>query len=73
MFKKPNCPVVTLEDHYWDEELVATYSPADRFGPPDLHKRLYDLGELRIKEMDEAGIDYQIISHAAPSTQNLSQ
>lgn len=40
MFKKPNCPVVTLEDHYWDEELVATYAPADRFGPPDLHKRL---------------------------------
>ena len=72
MFKKPNCPVVTLEDHYWDEELVATYAPADRFGPPDLHKRLYDLGELRIKELDEAGIDYQIVSHAAPSTQNLA-
>ena len=35
-------------------------------------KRLHDLGELRIKEMDEAGIDIQVLSHGAPSTQKLS-
>ena len=25
-----------------------------------MEKRLYDLGELRLKEMDEAGVDYQV-------------
>lgn len=34
--------------------------------------RLHDLGELRIKEMDEAGIDMQVISHGAPGAQKLT-
>ena len=33
--------------------------------------RLYDLGELRLKEMDEAGIDVQVLSHGAPSLQRV--
>ena len=32
-------------------------------------ERLYDYDELRIKEMNEAGIDVQVLSHGAPSTQ----
>jgi 2,3-dihydroxybenzoate decarboxylase len=72
MFKKPNCPVVTLEDHYWDPELVATYDTTYALAGPDMQKRLHDLGELRLKEMDEAGIDVQIVSHGAPSTQKLT-
>ncbi len=72
MLQKPACPIVTLEDHYWDRELAATFGKGDTAGPPELQARLYDLGELRLKELDEAGIDYQIISHAAPSTQNLA-
>ena len=35
-------------------------------------ERLYDLGALRLKEMDEAGIDMQVLSHGAPSAQKLS-
>ena len=35
-------------------------------------KRLHDLGELRLKEMDEAGIDMQVLSHGAPSMQKLT-
>ena len=34
--------------------------------------RLYDLGELRYSEMDEAGIDVLLVSHGAPSAQKLS-
>jgi 2,3-dihydroxybenzoate decarboxylase len=29
------------------------------------------MGELRLKEMDEAGIDVQVLSHGAPGTQKL--
>jgi 2,3-dihydroxybenzoate decarboxylase len=73
MLQNPNCRVVTLEDHYWDEELIATWDKADLFGGPEIEKRLRDLSELRLKEMDEVGIDFQVISHGAPSTQRVSE
>jgi 2,3-dihydroxybenzoate decarboxylase len=72
MMIKPNCPIVALEEHYWDSELVATYEKADMAGGPEIVKRLEDLGPLRLKEMDEAGIDIQVLSHGAPSTQKLT-
>jgi 2,3-dihydroxybenzoate decarboxylase len=62
--------VIALEEHYYDAELMKTFdSPEGR--TPELRRRLDDLGELRIREMDEAGIDVQVISHGAPSTQRL--
>jgi len=62
--------VIALEEHYYDRELVATFDgPEGR--APETRRRLDDLGDLRIKEMDEAGIDVQVISHGAPSTQRL--
>ena len=38
---------------------------------PHIVRRLDDLGALRLGEMDEGGIDIQVLSHAAPSTQKL--
>lgn len=62
--------VIALEEHYADEELAATFEgPEGR--APEIRKRLLDLGELRIGEMDEAGIDLQVLSHNSPSTQRL--
>jgi 2,3-dihydroxybenzoate decarboxylase len=71
MFKKPNCPVIAIEEHYWDRELAKTFTgiEAGREGPQQ--ERLYDLGALRLKEMDEAGVDIQVLSQGAPSTQKL--
>jgi predicted TIM-barrel fold metal-dependent hydrolase len=71
MMKKPNCSIIAIEEHYWDPELTKHYtgSEAGRGGETD--QRLYDMGSLRLKEMDEAGIDIQVISHGAPSTQKL--
>lgn len=71
MLKKPNVPIVTLEEHYWDEELSATFTGFDAGAPPEMRKKLFDLDEIRIAAMDEAGIDIQVISHTAPSTQKL--
>jgi 2,3-dihydroxybenzoate decarboxylase len=72
MLKNPRCQVIALEEHYWDTELTGQYSGMDTIRDPELARRLYDLGELRIREMDEAGIDVQVVSHGAPSTQKLS-
>jgi 2,3-dihydroxybenzoate decarboxylase len=71
MNKKPHGPVIALEEHYWDPELAAAWDPADRFAPPDMQRRLADMDELRLQEMNEAGIDVQVISHGAPATQRL--
>ena len=38
---------------------------------PATVQRLHDLGELRLKEMDEAGIDLQVLSHTMPGLQKL--
>jgi len=72
MLKKPNCPVIAIEEHYWDRELSATYSGVEGVRNPQMMEQLHDLGDLRLKEMDEAGVDMQIISHGAPSAQKLS-
>jgi predicted TIM-barrel fold metal-dependent hydrolase len=71
MLTKPSCPVITLEEHYWDEELSSHFAGLDAGGPPETRKRLLDLGGLRLQEMDEAGIDIQVISHTAPGLQKL--
>ena len=70
MMEKPNCPIIALEEHYSDQELAAHFG-SESSRNIEISKRLYDLGELRLKEMDEAGIDIQVLSHAAPSSQML--
>ena len=64
--------VIALEEHYWDRELASHFKergPETRV--PALQERLLDVDALRIKEMDEAGIDLQVLSHGAPATQRL--
>jgi 2,3-dihydroxybenzoate decarboxylase len=71
MFAKPHCPVIAIEEHYWDEELEKTYTGTEAGRPGEQSRRLHDFSGIRIKEMDEAGIDMQVLSHGAPSTQKL--
>jgi 2,3-dihydroxybenzoate decarboxylase len=64
--------VIALEEHYLDPEVARHFKeggPEARPGP--LRERLEDLAALRIREMDEAGIDIQVLSHSAPATQRL--
>src|SRR6266852_5665783 len=58
--------VIALEEHYLDPEVK------ERGGPGagrDIVERLDDLGALRLREMDEAGIDLQVLSHSIPGLQ----
>jgi 2,3-dihydroxybenzoate decarboxylase len=71
LFKKPHCPVIAIEEHYWDDELEKTFTGGEAGRPGEQYTRLKDHGALRLKEMDEAGIDIQVLSHGAPSTQKL--
>jgi predicted TIM-barrel fold metal-dependent hydrolase len=71
MFQKPKCPVIALEEHYWDAELAKHFTGIEAGRPGEISERLHDLGARRLKEMDEAGIDVQVLSHGAPSAQKL--
>ncbi|HUQ26722.1 MAG TPA: amidohydrolase, partial [Burkholderiales bacterium] len=65
-------PVIALEEHYLDPEVTRHFKQSGGEPPdPKLRERLADLGDLRIREMDEAGIDMQVLSHGAPATQRL--
>jgi predicted TIM-barrel fold metal-dependent hydrolase len=63
--------VIALEEHYFDPEVRAHVSGLDATNAPRIVERLDDLGALRLKEMDESGIDIQVLSHANPSLQKL--
>ena len=62
--------VIALEEHYLDPEVAKHYGDGAARAPA-LRQRLDDLGELRLREMDEAGIDLQVISHVNPGTQRM--
>src|SRR5207302_5751206 len=65
--------VIALEEHYADPAVTA-HAPErqQRAGPyAALLPRLNDLGELRLREMDDAGIDMQVISHAPSPVQQV--
>ena len=62
--------IITLEEHYADPELIALYGAEDLPGP-GLRAKLLDVGDVRLRAMDEAGIDLQILSHTAPGTHKM--
>jgi predicted TIM-barrel fold metal-dependent hydrolase len=71
MFKKPVRPIIAIEEHYWDPELSKHYTGIEVGRAGETEQKLFDLGALRLKEMDAVGIDVQVLSHGAPSTQKL--
>jgi 2,3-dihydroxybenzoate decarboxylase len=67
--KRPT--VIAIEEHYWDKEIAKHFTGHASARSPDLLEELYDLNAVRLKAMDKAGVDVQVISHGAPSGQQL--
>jgi predicted TIM-barrel fold metal-dependent hydrolase len=63
--------IIALEEHFWTPELIALRRTVDQVNPKSV-ERLGDLGALRLREMDAAGIDMQVLSEAEPGVQNLA-
>ncbi|MEH2482307.1 putative TIM-barrel fold metal-dependent hydrolase [Nitrobacteraceae bacterium AZCC 2146] len=65
--------IIALEEHYFDPEWNSAFDPALHSARPNspLLQRMESLAEARIKEMDDAGIDIQVVSHASPGSQGL--
>jgi 2,3-dihydroxybenzoate decarboxylase len=64
--------LIALEEHYaWDpasaDNVVGSWL---RENNTTAYKRLYDRGELRLEQMDAAGIDFQILSLFDPGVQD---
>jgi 2,3-dihydroxybenzoate decarboxylase len=61
--------IVAIEEHFWIPELRDRYSGPRGISAHTPARQLDDLGEIRLKDMDAAGIDVQVISHMQPGTQ----
>ena len=63
--------IIALEEHYVDAEVKRHYTGIDAQQAPRVAERLDDVGQGRIAEMDAAGIDLQVLSHANPGLQKM--
>ena len=64
--------VIAVEEHFMHAALTEHFAPAAHQQPKPLLARLYDFAGIRIDEMDEAGIDMQVLSHQSPGSQRLA-
>lgn len=59
--------IIAFEEHFTSPKLRALRAEKDT----PVQRKLDDLGVLRLREMDGAGIDLQVIFENNPATQNL--
>jgi len=62
--------VIALEEHFLTPAMAEGL--AGRPAPATLRRKLEDLGEERLADMDAGGIDYQVIGHTTPGSQGLA-
>ncbi len=64
---------ITLEEHFLADGFREILLKHNRMpGGPELQAKLSDLGSTRLRDMDAAGIDFQVISHNTLDTSLLS-
>lgn len=64
-------PVIAIEEHFWSAAFANQFSGPRAERSPDLMRKLEDYADLRLADMDAAGIDMQVLSHAPPGGQRL--
>lgn len=64
--------IIAVEEHFMHPALADHFGRAKE-GPARIMDRLFDTAELRLKEMDEAGIDLAVLSHQSPGSQRLDE
>lgn len=65
-----NRRVIAIEEHFMEASLARHLGKAAS-PPAFVSDRLYDFFDLRIAEMDAAGVDMQVLSHQSPGSQRL--
>lgn len=71
--------IVALEEHFLTQGLIAAWAslpeherdPSQTANTSEIDARIVELGETRLRAMDEAGVDVQVLSPTAPGVQNL--
>lgn len=63
--------IIAIEEHFMHDALVDHFPPGARHQPEHIRERLFDISGIRIEEMNEAGIDMQVLSHQSPGSQRL--
>ena len=63
--------IIAIEEHFMLAALTDHFPPGVMKQPPHILDRLYDLTDERIRIMDAAGIDMQVLSHQSPSGERL--
>jgi 2,3-dihydroxybenzoate decarboxylase len=64
----PNWKIIAIEEHFTSPKLRELIAPRD--GPTQ--QKLNELAGVRIKELDEAGIDLAVLSENNPAANNLA-
>lgn len=64
--------IIAVEEHFMHDALVDHFPPGAKHQPERIRSRLFDLAGIRVEEMDQAGIDMQILSHQSPGSQRLA-
>ncbi|MDB3860561.1 amidohydrolase family protein [Paracoccaceae bacterium] len=62
--------IIAVEEHFMHPSLSNHLGHAAQ-QPDQIKERLFDFSDIRISEMDSAGIDVQILSHQSPGSQRL--
>ena len=63
--------VIAIEEHYYDKNVISHFTGVDARTGGFVKDNLLEVGEKRIQSMDDCGIDIQVLSHGAPSTQRI--
>src|SRR5678816_1606133 len=63
--------VIAIEEHYMDPELAKFNAGMAGLRASSIGRKLADVTDERIKEMDKGGIDVQVLSQSGSGTQNM--